>query len=152
MFLYCRASPLIGYILAASTGLLLAMEITLAKYYPEYLSDRNIFIVLFWTYTFGTVISLLVMVIFEDPQIPIGFEEYFFTSCHIFSYIFLMPLLMYGSSVTSGNTANILSTSPIIAMLAAQYTISTHGVFIVLLGATISSILELCQSYKSSKN
>ena len=69
---------------------------------------------------------------------------------------------MYGSSITSGNTANIISTSSIIAMLAAQYTIlkdihpghrnwiEVLGVFLVSLGATISSVLEIYRNYKSS--
>ena len=161
---YCRDSPLIGYILAACTGLLITLEILLVRYNPEHLSNKNIFIALFWTYTSGTIVSLVVMVIFEDPQIPTGFKEYFFTSCHLLSYVFLMPLFMYGSSVTSGNAASIIDTSSIIAMLAAQYTIlkdihpghrnwiEVLGVFIVLLGATASSILELCRSYKSSKH
>ena len=160
MSLYCRNSPLIGYILAACTGVLLTIEITLVRYYPDHLSDKNIFIALFWTYTFGTIVSLVVMAIFEDPQIPNGFEEYLFTSCHLFSYVFLMPLYMYGSSVTSGNAASIIGTSSIIAMLAAQYTIlkdihpghrnwiEVLGVFLVLLGATISSVVEICRSYQ----
>ena len=162
MFLCYRDSPFIGYILAACTGLLLTTEITLIKYYPDDLSERNIFIALFWTYAFGTIISLFVMLTFEIPQIPTGFKEYFFTSCHLFSYVFMMPLLMYGSSVTSGNTANIISTSSIIAMLVAQYTIlkdihpghrnwiEVLGVFLVSLGATISSVVEICRSYQWS--
>ena len=164
MFLCCRSSPFVGYILAACTGLLLTMDITLIEYYPSDLSERNIFIALFWTYAFGAIVSLFVMLIFEIRQIPTGFKEYFFTTCYLFSYVFLMPLLMYGSSVISGNTANIISTSSIIAMLAAQYTILNDihpghrnwievlGVFLVLLGATISSALELCRRDKSLKD
>ena len=71
---------------------------------------------------------------------------------------------MYGSSVTSGNAASIIETSSIIAMLAAQYTIlkdihpghrnwiEVLGVLLVLLGATISSVVEICQSYKHLKD
>ena len=67
---------------------------------------------------------------------------------------------MYGSSVTSGNAASIIGTSSIVAMLAAQYTIlkdihpghrnwiEVLGVFLVLLGATISSVVEICRSYQ----
>ena len=70
---------------------------------------------------------------------------------------------MYGSSVTSGNAAGIIDTSSIFAMLAAQYTIlkdihlghrnwiEVLGVLLVLLGATISSVVEICQSYKCLK-
>ena len=60
---YCRDSPLIGYILAACTGLLITLEILLVRYNPEHLSNKNIFIALFWTYTSGTIVSLVVMVI-----------------------------------------------------------------------------------------
>ena len=164
MSLYSRHSPLIGYILAASTGLLNILEILLVRYYPDHLSDKNIFIALFWTYAFGTIVSLVVMAIFEDPQIPTEFKEYLFTSCHLFSYVFLMPLYMYGSSVTSGSAASIIGTSAIITMLAAQYTIlkdihpghrnwiEVLGVFLVLLGATVSSVVEICKSYKRLKD
>ena len=163
LFLFYRNSQSIGYILAVCTGFVITLDMLTVRYYPSYFSNKNIFIALFWTYALGTIASLVIMVIFEDPQIPAGCREYFFTGCHLLSYVFILPLFMYGSSVTSGNTANIISTSSIIAMLAAQYTILKNihpghrnwievlGVFIVLLGATISSILELCRSYKSSK-
>ena len=163
LFLFYRNSQSIGYILAVCTGFVITLDMLTVRYYPSYFSNKNIFIALFWTYALGTIASLVIMVIFEDPQIPAGCREYFFIGCHLLSYVFILPLFMYGSSVTSGNTANIISTSSIIAMLAAQYTILKNihpghrnwievlGVFIVLLGATISSILELCRSYKSSK-
>ena len=163
LVLCCRDSPMIGYILATCTGLLITMEITLYRYYPDQFSDKNLFTPLFWMYAFGALASLIIMAIFETPEMPTGFREYFFTGCHFFSYVFILPLLMWGSSLTSGNTANIILSSSIIAMLAAQYTIlkdihpghrnwiEVLGVFLVLLGATISSVVEICQGYKGLK-
>ena len=136
------------------------MEITLYRYYPDQFSNKNLFIPLFWMYAFGSIASLIIMVIFETPDIPTDFSEYFYAGCHFFSYVFILPLFMYGSSLTSGNTANIILSSSIIAMLAAQYTIlkdihpghrnwiEVFGVLLVLLGATISSVVEICQGYK----
>ena len=163
LFVFPGTFKTIGYILAVCTGFVVSLDILTVRYFPCYFCNKNIFIALYWTYAFGTIISLVVMAIFENPQIPTGCKEYFYTGCHLFSYVFILPLFMYGSSTTSGNTASIISTSSIIAMLAAQYTIlkdihpghrnwiEVLGVFVVLLGATISSILEICRSFKSFK-
>ena len=150
---------LIGCSLAVGTGIFATLEILLVRYYPDHFSDRNIFKALFWAYASGTILSLVVMVIFEDPQIPTGSKEYLLVVCHTCTYVFILPLIMYGSSVTSGNTANIISTSSIIAMLAAQYTIlkdihpghrnwiEVLGVLLVLLGSIVSSVVDIWRGY-----
>ena len=56
-WLLFRDSPSIGYILACCSGVLTTLEILLIRYYSDHLSDMNIFIALFWTYAFGTIVS-----------------------------------------------------------------------------------------------
>ena len=123
VFFGCSESPLIGYSIAVGAGLTTTLEILLIRLYPSALSSKRIFLALFWSYTFGTFLSLIIMAIFETPQPPEGITEICLVLLHCCTYVFILPLIMYGSSVTSGNTANVISTSSIIAMLAAQYTI-----------------------------
>ena len=157
VFCTFRSSAVIGYSLAVCCAVVNTLDILVVRCYPTQLSDKNLFIALFWTYGLGAIISLIIMTIFEHPQLPTGLRDWGFTCLHMISYIFILPLFMYGASVTSGNTANIINTSSILIMLLAQYTILRNihpgnrnwievlGVLLVLCGSTLSSVVEICR-------
>ena len=153
-------ATIFGYCLAICTGILITLELLVVKYYQQHFSvNHNIFTALFWTYALGTVVSLIVMGIFETPQFPNTTEQFLFTGGHIFTYVFIMPLLMHGVALTSGNTCNIISTMSIVIMLIAQYTILKDiypghrnwieilGVILVLGGSIFSSVVDIFRSY-----
>ena len=142
-----------GYIAAVGSGLCVALEVLVVKRNP-YLNDHPLEI-LFWGWTFGTLVSIALMFIIETPVLPSNWFDTTMVFIHSATCAFIWPLFMYGSRTISGNTVAIIVSSNVVLMLFSQYTVlsSIHpghrnwmevvGVVLVLLGSSMSSILEL---------
>ena len=146
----------LGYCLAIMSGLAVLANLILIKKYT-YL-HKNINHVLFWQFGTGTLLSLIIVAIFEKPialtkLIPIGL-----VLCHSLGYTIHWPLYLYSCRHISANTVNILWSTPVVFSLVMQYTALSHvnpghrnwmevvGVVLVLLGSSLGSLWELLKS------
>ena len=117
---------MLGYILAVFAGLLTSVQISVVKHYNDFFTTHNLLISLSWSYVTGTVLSLIPMLIWEDPVIPNMVKDILLVIAHVRTYVFIMPLHLYGSLLISGNLGSIIRTSELVVMLIAQYTILSN--------------------------
>ena len=142
-----------GYFLATVSGISTAADILLVKRYP-YLAEHFLG-VLFWCFASGTVLSVILMLLIEKPVLPDTWFDITMVLLHSLIYALYWPFYMYAAATISGNTINNIYTSSTVFTLIAQYTVlsSIHpghrnwievaGVVLVILGCTLSSIVQL---------
>ena len=147
---------IVGYTSAVLSGILLSLEILVVKRNP-YIMEQPL-IVLFWGWTFGTVASVIIMFIVETPVLPGNWFDVSMVTIHSVTYTLVTPLLIYGSNTVSGNTVTVIVSTKSVLMLISQYTVLSSilpghrnwievvGVILVILGASMSSILELIKN------
>ena len=153
---------MLKYLLPTATGLVLTLNIVLLKKRP-YLSE-HMTEVLFWCFLQNTILSLVLMLLLETPVLPNTWYDIMLIAFHCVSYLAMWSLYMFVVKYTSGNTFNIISNSMAVLMLVTQYTVLSSvlpghrnwveivGVVLVLLGATLCSLLELYRSKSKFKN
>ena len=146
-------NQMIGYTAAIGSGILLSLEILVVKRNP-YIKDHPIE-VLFWGWSFGTGVSLIAMFIIETPVLPGNWFDISMVTIHSATCAAITPLIIYGSNTVSGNTVTIIVSTKVVLMLISQYTVLSSilpghrnwievvGVFLVLLGSSMSSVMEL---------
>ena len=154
---YSQALPeILKYILPVASGFIMTVDVIVVKK-RTYLYD-NMAEVLFWCFFTGTVLSLLITFIWEDPVlVPGTWLDTLFVSLHCFGYIGIYPLYLYSVKHISGNTFVLIASTMVIFLLVAQYTVLSSilpgnrnwievlGVIFVLGGSTLVSIIELCK-------
>ena len=143
----------IKYFIAIFSGIMLTLDIIVLKKKPYLLENKTH--VLFWLYLSNSIVSFLLMSIFENPVLPSNWLEVFYMSLHSVVYILVQPLEIIAASHISGNTINICLSSIVIFMLIPQYTFLSHihsghrnwmevlGAILVFLGTTLGSLLEI---------
>ena len=148
----------LGYTLAAATGLVASINIIIIKTTPLFTEDR--ITVLFWTYVMGTLLSFLGMICLEKPVLPTTWQDVLFIAGHSLSYTFMWPAYMYALSYIQGNTMTVTCSASTVFMLIAQYTFLSPihpgnrnwmeivGVTLVILGSTLTSLMELIRNVK----
>ena len=141
------------YALPVTNGLSMTLDVIVVKKRP-YLSD-HIVEVLFWCFLSNTVFSVVVMFILEKPVLPSNWYDMLLVMSHCVSYLFIWPLYLYTIRRISGNTFVLISSTIVVFMVIAQYSVLSSilpgnrnwieitGVVLVLLGSTLGSILEL---------
>ena len=145
----------LGYTLAAVSGLVASINIIIIKTIPFFTKDR--ITVLFWTYVTGTLLSFLGMICLEKPVLPTTWQDVLFITGHSLSYAIMWPAYMYAIPYISCNTMTVTST---VFMLVVQYTFLSPihpgnrnwmeivGVTLVILGSILISLMEIIKNRK----
>ena len=146
----------IGYSFAIISGITLTLELLIIKRNP-FLGDRH----LFWAFLTNTLLSAILMLALETPVLPNNWFDATMVTIHSVECAVLWRLYIYAPRYISGNTLTLILTSDVVVMLIFQYTVlsSIHpghrnwievvGVILVLLGCSVSSLLELLNTKKS---
>ena len=146
----------LGYMLPLATGIIITVNIPVVKHYSDFFTPENTFISLIWSYA----ISLIPMAIFEMPVFPVEVKPVLLVGSHVLTYVVVMPLLMYGSQLISGNLGSIIMTTRLLFLLAGQYLflvniypgnrnwIEVTGVLLVSFCSVFSSVTELFTGLK----
>ena len=143
------------YSIPVAAGFALTGDVILVKK-RSYLIEK-ITEVLFWNFLSNTVLSIVVMFIVETPVLPSNWYDTIMISLHCFSYVFIWPLYLLSMKYISGNTFVLISSTIVVFMLVAQYTVLSSilpghrnwmevlGVVMVLVGSTLEALTELCK-------
>ena len=144
----------LGYALSIVAGLAVTTNSFLVKKFP-FLGEQ-LLVTGFWTLVVGVILSAVAMAIFETPVLPTNWLDGLFISGHCFTYAVIFTTGVISNMYVSGNTVTIMYSMTIVLMLIPQYTIlsSIHpghrnwievvGAFLVLLGSSLGSVLEIC--------
>ena len=144
---------LLSYGLAVISGLGVSVNLLVFKKYP-YL-EYNITEVLFWSFATGTILSAVIIGIFERPVLPYNWMNCLLVTAHCLCFAAMWPLYLYACRYISGNTVNIIWSTKVVLFLVIQYTllssilpgkrnwIEVAGVILVLIGSTLGSVWEL---------
>ena len=153
------AQVVFQYLIPVISGMTYCADIVILKKRP-YLND-HMTAVLFWSFLSNTVLSVIIMLIFETPRLPTGPYDILNIVLHCLCFALLWPFYMYAVKYISGNTCNIIYSMNVVLMLIAQYTILSSilpgkrnwievlGVVLVLSGSTLTSVMEVCQQISS---
>ena len=145
---------ILGCVLAAISGLSTTCNLILVKKL-SFLQEHKMK-TLFWSYGICTILSAIVMAIFEKPSLPVDDLQYLYVSLHCTTYVLQWPLYMFAARYISGTTINIIVATSVVFMLIPQYTLLSSilpgkgnwieivGVFLVLLGPSSKSLTEFC--------
>ena len=151
---------ILGHIIACVSGLTYAFYVATVQYYEDFFTVENLFKCLIYDYAVGTVLSLVPMLIYENSVFPTDLRSILLLAGHVCTYVFAMPLFLYASVLISGNLTTIITTSNLIFVFIAQYTILKNihpghknwieilGVICVLFGTIFSSLVEIFKGYK----
>ena len=143
----------IGYLLSVVAGVTLTTDVLMLKG-SQYILD-NYITAFYWCYLFTTIMSAVVMVIFEHMVLPETLYEVLLIAGHSFGYAFNLPIYTFTAKYVSGNTVTIIYSTTVVFMLIPQYTVlsSIHpgnrnwievlGVALVPMGSISKSLLEL---------
>ena len=146
-------SDIFGYTTAASIGIFLGLYVIVLKRNP-YINEHPLE-TLFWGWNFSTTVSVVLMFIFETPVLPSNWFDFAMVIIHGVTCAVIWPFVMYGSGVITVNTITIIMSTKSVFMLVSQYTVLSSilpghrnwmevvGVLLVLLGSSMSSILEI---------
>ena len=149
---------ILRYIFPVARGLIATMDVIVVKKRP-YLSD-NVKEVLFWCFFTGTVLSLIISFIWENPVLPSNWFDVILVSLHCVGYIFVYPIYLYALKHVSANTYVLITSTMVVFLLVAQYTVLSSilpgnrnwievvGVVTVLCGSTLVSVIESCKQNK----
>ena len=149
---------ILKFSLPVANGLAMTTDIIVVKKSP-YLSD-NIIEVLFWCFLSNTVLSIVVMLIWESPMLPSNWFDTLLTALHCMAYVFIWPLYLYSVKHISGNAFVLISCTLIVILLVAQYTVLSSilpgnrnwiepvGVALALVGSTLVTIIEMFKEIK----
>ena len=154
------SKEVLSCILSLATGIIITINIALVKHYNDFFTPKNTFVSLIWSYASGTAISLIPVAIFETPVFPVEVKPVLLVSGHVVTYVFVMPLLMYGSQLISGNLGSIIMTTRLLFLLVGQYLflvniypgnrnwIEVTGVLLVSFGSVFSYVIEMFTGLK----
>ena len=143
----------LGLVLPIISGISMSSQTALVKTYP--FVGEDVTITAFWSLIFCTIVSAVLMGIFENLTLPQNWMDVLFIGCHSFSYGIILTTSLIVALYISGNTMNIIFSTTVVIMLLPQYTVlsSIHpghrnwievlGVVLVLLGSSFGSIVEL---------
>ena len=149
-----ESNDLVGLIIATSAGILLAVDILVMKYHNASFVDYMLSIP-FFCFLAGTLLSLIVMGIFERPTLPNNWLDVAYILIHGIAFAFNWPLYIYILKHITANVFNIIWSTNTIFMLIAQYTILSSilpghrnwievvGALLVMIGTSFGSIINI---------
>ena len=141
----------LGCILSLATGIIITINIALVKHDSDFFTPEN---------TFVSPMSLIPMSICENPVLPVEVKPVLLVASHVLTHVFVMPLLIYGSQLISGNLGSIIMVTRLLFFLAGQYLflvnifpgnrnwIEVTGALFVSFGSVFSSVIELFTGLK----
>ena len=147
---------IVGYLAAFITGIFFTLLNFVVKKFS--CITENIAKTLFWIFVCHTCLSLILMTLFETPVLPSNWFDTIMILSHSFACPGLFALYIYGPKYISGITFAIIVTTDVVFLLLSQYTVLSSilpghrnwmevaGVVLVLLGCSMSSILEMINS------
>ena len=143
----------VGFGISVLAGLCTSANIMLVKkcsFLHEHMLET-----LFWSYGICTVLSTIVMSIFENPTLPEFGINYLYVTLHCTTYVLHWPLYIYAARYISGTAINIVVSTSVVFMLIPQYTvlstifpgnrnwIEAFGACLVLVGCSLGSATEI---------
>ena len=146
----------LGHTLAAVAGSSLSLSVLITKRNPYV--NENFLNVIFWSFTFNFFVSIILMFLLEQPVLPSNWFDTVMLIIHSLTSTGIWPLYIYAPKFISGSTFSLIVSTEVVFMLTAQYTVLSSilpghrnwmevvGVFLVLLGCSMSSILEMVKS------
>ena len=114
------SDSMLDYTLAAASGVLLAILLQLQKYY---VADANPFAMNMWRSVAGTAISLILMLIMEEPVLPSDFLCILSLLGHcivIAIYVIIVPFVL---ETLSAALTNLLQSLNLVILVIMQYTL-----------------------------
>ena len=147
------AGQIIGYTFSALSGVAFCLDLLLVKRNPYF--NEHVLELVFWIIVTNTCFSTVIMLILETPVLPSSWFDVAMLIVHCLSYAAIWPLYIYAPKYVSGNTVTAIVSTEVIFMLIAQYTVLSSilpghrnwikviGVVLVLLGSSLSSLLEI---------
>ena len=113
--------------------------------------------VLFWSFIFGTLLSVIPMAAFETPTFPSKWPDVLFVFGHCSSFVIGWISALYAVQCISGNVINFITSTSVVLLLIPQYTVLSSvlpghrnwmevvGVVLILLGSVMGSVIEMCK-------
>ena len=150
------AGKIIGHCLAVVAGSSLSLSVLIAKrdpYIKEHFMD-----VIFWSFLFNTVVSVVLMAVLENPVVPWNWFDMTMLAGQAVASAGAWFLFIYAPTFISGNTFTLILSTEVIFMLISQYTVLSSilpghrnwievvGVVFVLLGSSLSSVFEMIRA------
>ena len=141
---------IIGYTFPVIAGITLSLELLIIQRNP-FLGDRHFF----WAFILYTLLAATLMLALETPVLPSNWFDVTMVTIHSVECALLWGLYIYAPKYISDNALTIILTSDVVVMLIFQYTVLSSiypghrnwievvGVILVLLGCSMSSLLEL---------
>ena len=108
----------IGYTMAGATGVSLTLDILVIRNF-KYVREKQQS-VLFWAFLLSTIISTVLMCIFEAPVLPNSIENFLYVLAHSVCSTLQWPLYFFAASYVTGSTINIIMSSSSVFMLLSQ--------------------------------
>ena len=160
---YIRPDSLLGQVLgqtlAAVAGSSLSLSVLITKRNPYV--NENFLNVIFWSFTFNFFVSIILMFLLQQPVLPSNWFDTVMLIIHSLTSAGIWPLYIYAPKFISGSTFSLIVSTEVVFMLIAQYTVLSSilpghrnwmevvGVSLVLLGCSMSSILEMVKSKRN---
>ena len=144
---------MLGFLLPIISGSIQSAQMVIVKKFP--FIGKDVFITGFWTLLYGSIISAVLMLIFEIPTLPQNWIDILYILVHGLSYGITWSSIIIVAFYLSGNTVNIIISTMVVFMLIPQYTILSSiypghrnwvevlGAVLVLMGSSLGSIIKL---------
>ena len=144
---------IMGYSFSALSGVNFCLDLLLVKRNPYF--NEHILELVFWIIVTNTCFSTVIMLILETPVLPSTWFDVAMLTVHSLTYAAICPLYIYAPKYVSGNTVTAIISTEVIIMPIFQYTVLSSilpghrnwmevvGVILVLLGSSLSSLLEI---------
>ncbi len=154
--IYTTSDEMFGYAFAIVSGVLVPLYVALNRNLTSRKEfHKHILSYLFWTLTFGLLMSSILMLIFETFTLPQTVDDLLYMLGHSLSYAGVILCMLYATKTVSGHTICIMSSLQTILMLAAQYSILEEilpghhnwqeltGVFLCLAGSMLPPVYDI---------
>ena len=148
------------YIYTCLGGIFLTTYFLTIRKYP-YLS-RNLFDICFWTFGVNSILSSILMLVFETPVLPMNWYDGLLAFIHGSAYGLNILVSTYALKYISGNVMNLIFSLNVVFFLVSQYTILSSvrpghrnwieglGVGFVLMGSSLSTVREILKTTSCS--
>ena len=114
------SDSMLGYTLAAASGVVMAIYLQLQKYYVV---DANPFAMTMWRSVVGTVISLILMLIMEEPVLPSDLLCILSLLGHCIAIAVGAIIVPFVLETLSAALTNLLQSLNLVTLVIMQYTL-----------------------------
>ena len=155
----------ICYLLAIVTGLFGVAKMLVVKKYSEFFqSQSNMWRAVFWSSLSGTLWSLPIMGITENPVLPNSITDALLMTGHVTMYFFMAVTFFFSCAVVEGNVVIVVFSTISVYMAIAQYTflknifpghrnwIEVFGVTLVLITSVLLPMVTILKKWQERQN